>query len=287
MVLLAPWMTALADSGTTFVPFITNRRPPTSLQVPPMSAYTTRPGDTLLSLAGRFHRSLDQMVCALPAHFDPGRPLQPGMRLLIPPKRSMCHVIAEGQTLAAVARAYGVTVGDIIALPQNELRIPPYFAPPGTRVLVPLPPKVEVVPWAYGDGHFRWPVRGTITQPWSPRHRGLDIATDEGTSVVAADTGRVRWAGWDTTGYGWLIILDHGNGYRTYYAHLRSIWVSKGERVIRGEPIGIVGSTGHSTGPHLHFEIRDYGVSVNPLTLLPRRPALSASPSSGAAREGQ
>ncbi len=275
---------------SVFLPYVVHQplRPtvlsgPTEVGIP----YVTKEGETLFDIARTFHRPLDQIVCALPAHVDSRAPLEPGSRLLIPPERSVCHVMSEGQTLAAVARAYGVTIGDIIALPQNELRTPPYFAPPGTRVLIPLPPGVEATPWIFGDGHFIWPVRGIISQPWSLQHQALDIAATQGDLVVAADTGRVRWAGWDTTGYGWLVIVDHGNGYRTYYAHLQTIWVSTGERVVKGEPIGAVGSTGHSTGPHLHFEIRDYGVRVNPISLLPPEPGPSEGPLDDAARAGQ
>ncbi len=260
-----------AGGEVTFLPMLMHARPRPSLNIPSPTPYIAREGDTLFTLAHRFHRPLHQMTCALPASRDAGAPLTPGLVLYIPPERSVCHVVGEGQTLAMLARAYGVTVADIVAMPQNELRAPPYRVAPGQRLLIPVPPDVEARPWVFGDGHFRWPVEGVVSQFWSRAHPALDIAADEGTLVVAADTGVVAWAGWDTTGYGWLVVVDHGNGYRTYYAHLKSVWVSRGERVIKGQPIGRVGSTGHSTGPHLHFEIRDYGVRADPLRLLPER----------------
>ena len=280
-------MPASADGGPRYFPFLVHARPRVSFPFPSSQAYKVQPGDTLFSLARRFHRPLHLMTCALPASADAATALHPGQVLLIPPERSVCHVLEQGQTLEMLARAYGITVGDIAAMPQNELRSPPFVALPGQRLLVPLPPGVEVPAWVYGDGHFRWPVSGVITQFWSRKHPALDIAAEEGTLVVAADTGTVAWAGWDSTGYGWLIILDHNNGYRTYYAHLESIWVAKGERVIKGQPIGRVGSTGHSTGPHVHFEIRDYGVRVDPLTLLPEPSTPSSDRAGDAVRAWQ
>ena len=254
-----------------FLPLITHQRPRPRLSPFPESIpYVVREGDTLFTLAHRFHRPLHQLACAIPPDRPAAAPLIPGETLYIPPEASICHVLAPGQTLPRVAMAYGVTLTDIVALPQNHLETPPYVRAPGQRVLVPVSPDLPVSPWSFGDGHFIWPVHGVISQGFSPTHRAVDIAADEGTLVAAADTGIVAWAGWNTQGYGWLVIVDHRNGYRTYYAHLDSIWVARGERVIKGQPIGVVGNTGHSTGPHLHFEIRDYGARVNPLEMLPR-----------------
>ena len=115
------------------------------------------------------------------------------------------------------------------------------------------------------------PSRGTISsrfgQRWSSTHTGVDIAVSRGTPIKAADGGLVTFAGWNG-GYGNLIIIDHENGFVTYYAHCNSISVKKGQRVARGETIGTVGSTGNATGPHLHFEVRKNGVPVNPLNYL-------------------
>ncbi len=253
-----------------FFPLLIYQRPRPRLTPYPESVpYIVHQGDTLFTLAHRFHRPLHQIVCAIPPDRAATAPLIPGEMVYIPPEESVCHVLAPGQTLSLIAMAYGVTLSDIVAMPQNHLETPPYFRAPGERVLVPVPSGLPIRPWSFGDGRFIWPVRGVISQGFSSTHRAVDIAVDEGTPVAAADTGIVAWAGWNTQGYGWLVIIDHQNGYRTYYAHLESIWVARGERVIKGQPIGVVGSTGHSTGPHLHFEIRDYGVRVDPLSLLP------------------
>ncbi|MGD9099645.1 MAG: M23 family metallopeptidase [Anaerolineae bacterium] len=121
-------------------------------------------------------------------------------------------------------------------------------------------------------GAFSWPARGMITQGYWWGHQALDIGAPTGSSVLAADTGNVSFAGWTNTGYGYLVILEHDQGYVTYYAHLSQIHVAPGQAVSRGQGIGAVGSTGNSTGPHLHFEIRLDDVKQNPLVYLPDNP---------------
>jgi murein DD-endopeptidase MepM/ murein hydrolase activator NlpD len=126
---------------------------------------------------------------------------------------------------------------------------------------------------AHSNGYFSWPVLGIITSPFGWRsnpfgggpefHQGLDIAAPSGTTVKAAADGTVLMAQW-YGGYGNFILLDNGNGYSTGYAHLSAIYVSKGQFVQRGQAIGAVGSTGYSTGPHLHFEVRVEGKPVDP-----------------------
>ena len=123
------------------------------------------------------------------------------------------------------------------------------------------------------SGMFSWPVTGTITSPFGWRsnpfggapefHQGLDIAAPSGTTVTAAAGGTVIMAQW-YGGYGNYILIDHGGGYSTGYGHLSAIYVSSGQSVQRGQAIGAVGSTGQSTGPHLHFEVRIAGKPVDP-----------------------
>ncbi|MBO8159640.1 M23 family metallopeptidase [Thermosyntropha sp.] len=119
-------------------------------------------------------------------------------------------------------------------------------------------------------GKLIWPVYGTITSPFGARggrHTGVDIAARTGTPIKAADSGTVIFAGWQG-GYGKFVIVDHGNGIVTRYAHCNKIYVSTGQRVNRGDVIASVGSTGNSTGPHLHFETLVYGSFRNPLNFL-------------------
>ena len=118
---------------------------------------------------------------------------------------------------------------------------------------------------------FIWPVIGPVTSPfgmrWGRMHEGIDIAAPTGTAIRAAAAGTVIYAGW-LSGYGNLVILDHGNGLATAYGHQSSVAVTTGQTVTQGHTIGYVGSTGHSTGPHLHFEVRVNGVPVDPLGYL-------------------
>jgi len=117
-------------------------------------------------------------------------------------------------------------------------------------------------------------IPGNITTPFGGKtrgesfHPGLDIANRGVPSVIAADAGRVVVAGWDGTGYGNMVLIDHGNGFRTRYGHLSQILVVAGQSVGRGAVVGKMGSTGRSTGPHLHFEIYLNGTRVSPLNYL-------------------
>jgi len=127
-------------------------------------------------------------------------------------------------------------------------------------------------------GAFGWPVNGCITSPFGYRyhpiygsyrmHTGIDLGVGYGTTIAAACTGTVIFAGW-YGGYGNAIVLDHGGGYSTLYGHCSALYVRQGQSVTRGQGIAAVGSTGNSTGPHLHFEVRYRGNPVNPLGKLP------------------
>lgn len=140
------------------------------------------------------------------------------------------------------------------------------------------PARAGSVSPARGSGRFVWPVHGPITSPFGYRtnpfggapdfHPGLDIAAPSGTPIVAADSGQVIIAGW-VSGYGNYIAIDHGGGVSSAYGHCSRIDVSVGQDVQRGQVIGAVGSTGHSTGPHVHFEIRVNGAPVDPAPRLP------------------
>jgi murein DD-endopeptidase MepM/ murein hydrolase activator NlpD len=144
--------------------------------------------------------------------------------------------------------------------PEGELQIAAIG--PAMRPLVPV-------------FNAMWPTRGEITTyfgevgRYSPRgHAGLDVAAPEGTPILAIDDGEILKAYWNGDGYGGLVIIAHVSGYETWYGHLDSFSVAPGERVKRGQRIGDMGSTGFSTGPHLHFEVREDGQLLDPLKFL-------------------
>ncbi|GGK30220.1 hypothetical protein GCM10010965_23840 [Caldalkalibacillus thermarum] len=131
----------------------------------------------------------------------------------------------------------------------------------------------EKVKPSRGNGQFMWPARGgRITSGfgmrWGRPHNGIDIAGVRDRTIVASDHGTVVKAGWHSGGYGNTVVINHNNGYRTLYAHLASVNVRPGQTVERGEVIGVMGSTGNSTGIHLHFEIHRNGTPVNPVPYL-------------------
>ena len=136
---------------------------------------------------------------------------------------------------------------------------------PKTQVVVK---GTKEIPAKKGTGTFKMPTRGSLTSRfgtrWGSMHEGIDLAAPIGTAVNAADGGVVTWAG-SRGSFGNLIMVDHGGGYVTYYGHLSKFFVSKGDKVYKGQKIAAVGNTGRSTGPHLHFEIRKNGSPVNPL----------------------
>ena len=131
--------------------------------------------------------------------------------------------------------------------------------------------------WVQGSGQLGWPVSGEITSPYGYRthpiwgttiyHSGIDIGVDEGTPVHAADGGTVAWSGW-MGGYGYAVVIDHGNGMSALYGHNSELAVSEGQDVGKGQVIAYAGSTGNSTGPHVHFEVRISGDPVDPMGYL-------------------
>ena len=246
--------------------------------------YTVENGDTILAIAEQFGLRPETVQWANPkVARNPDR-LQVGDELSIPPIDGVLHAVTTGDTLSKIASAYSVNVEDIVAYTPNNLANTEVNLAVGAQIMVPdgtvrttTQPVVqtysntEAVPVAsLGSGNFKWPTAGNTSQkPWSG-HMAIDISSWTGASVVAADAGVVRLAtgGWNG-GYGQHVIIDHGNGFQTVYAHLNAYWVYAGESVDQGTPIGSVGNTGNSTGPHLHFEVRYQGVRRNPLSYLP------------------
>lgn len=242
--------------------------------------YTVQTGDTLYSIAEKFGISADTIMWASGRLEDHPDLLKIGQVLTILPIDGVYHTVVQGDTLESIAQQYKVDTSAIIKCEYNNLESP-YNLGLGQKLIVPggKKPYTPRVVHAYSDpipegaakgtGSFAWPTSGTITQKFWAYHKAIDIGAPTGTAVVAADSGYVVTAGWSEYGYGKYVVIDHGNGFQTLYAHLHTILVEVGQSVGKGERIGSIGATGRATGPHLHFEIRYNGVQRNPFGYLP------------------
>jgi hypothetical protein len=258
--------------------------------------YEVLSGDAVFSIAQKFNISPETLLWSNYAVLrDDPHSLSIGQVLRIPPTNGILYEWKEGDTLEAVARDFKASVDDILNWSGNKLDLTNPEIEPGDLVMVPggqrefqqwvvptyavgrsgtasLPAGCEIGgSILYGSGWFIWPTDNHYLSGndyWSG-HLAIDIAAATGAPVYAADSGVVVFSGWNGSGYGNVIMIDHLNGYHTLYAHLSSISVSCGSAVFQGSVIGYAGSTGNSTGPHLHFEVRYLGGFINPWTVLP------------------
>jgi murein DD-endopeptidase MepM/ murein hydrolase activator NlpD len=235
--------------------------------------YTVEDGDTLWSIAVKFELSLDTLRWSNPELERNPDVLAVGTELVILPVEGVYHIIEAGDDIETIAAKYGVAEDDITAYPPNGL-YPPYELTPGEGLIVPFGSKEPVLPKPalYPEFPLAWPVAGHVTGGFEPDHPALDIGAPYGSTVYAADSGTITYAGWATDGYGYTLIIDHGDGRETWYNHLKGTLLEAGGFVFRGTPIAEVGSTGHSSGPHVHFELRLNGEPVDPSDYLPASP---------------
>lgn len=246
--------------------------------------YKIQNGDTISAVAQKFGISQDTVKWANDLSGDQ---IKPGQLLKILPVTGVAHAVKEGDNLESVAKKYSAQSQAILDFPFNDvpddfklkvgqLLIIPDGSPPEVAAPKPKPQPQYLAQGpaspafnAPGGGQFIWPTGGAITQYFAWYHPGVDIANRSGPGIAAADGGVVAVAGWpDGYGYGNRVIIDHGNGYTSLYAHLSNIYVSVGQTISRGQLIGQMGSTGRSTGTHLHLEIHYKGVALNPLAIL-------------------
>ena len=244
--------------------------------------YKVLPADNLQKIAARYDLRPETILWANPKLVSNPDLLWPGQELIIPPVDGVMHVVRAGDTLSSLAVKYKGSVEEIVAFPLNNLESADAPINGGKQLIIPNGTKPYVarqvamyrgpVPASAvrGSGHFDWPVSGRITQQFWHGHRAIDVGARAGSPIVAADSGYVIKAshGWNS-GYGSLVMVDHGNGFVSLYAHMNTIYVRQGENVAKGEQLGTVGNTGRSTGPHLHFEIRQQDAARNPYYFLP------------------
>ncbi len=247
-----------------------------------LTIYRVERGDTPNGIADKFGIQATTLLGGNPQLSQESSLLQTGVDLVILPVDGVLHDVQPGDTLESISSQYGIPVETIIGYAPNNLEFP-YRLYPETQVLVPgavrdvfvwTPPTLEsvrgqtgsgVTPLIVGTGTFIYPVGSrNFTQYYWYGHPGIDIALPEGTGVVASDTGTVTFAGWNIYGFGNLVVVNHGNGYETFYAHLSGISVVPGQIVYQGNIIGSTGNTGNSSGPHIHFEVRINGAQDDP-----------------------
>jgi lipoprotein NlpD len=217
------------------------------------------------------------------------RPLPPPELTPKPPTdeaaapEGVVHVVERGQTLWRIARAYGIAL-DVLAEANGigdptQIEVGQRLMIPGAKKVIDVPPhrpdEDDTSGTEVAEGDYIWPVDGRVGSRFGlrggRRHGGIDINAPIGAPIRAARSGEVFYAGSKYRGYGKLVIIDHGRGVRTYYAHNRENLVKTGEKVKQGQKIARVGQTGNATGPHLHFEIRRGNTLLDPLRYLPSR----------------
>lgn len=265
--------------------------------------YTVRSGDSPYLIARRFGVPVQTLMDV--NHITNPTRLSVGQRLIIPgmdvaappapgepqatvPAKSAAdgdYVVRSGDTLYEIARRFGTStssltsanklanphrlaVGQVLVIPDAE---PESVSTPAPSPAATVPPPVPVVetPPPQETG-FIWPVEGrAIAQYFRYGHRAIDIYLPIGTPIVATADGVVEFSGWNNYGLGWLTVVDHGNGFRTLYAHQSELLVRAGQEVTQGELIGRSGHTGWSTHPHLHFGILLNYAPQDPCTYLP------------------
>jgi len=261
--------------------------------------HTVETGDSVFGIASDFDLEPESVLWAnyILLNDNPDQ-LSPGMVLRIPPTNGVLYEWQEGDTLQGVANKFEAQLEDILGWSGNKFDLTNPVVESESLVMLPgghREFKQWIVPTiprgragvssslygggtcpggyegAYGSGGFIWPADNHYLSGndyWSG-HLAIDIAAGTGARIYAADSGVVVFAGSALGGYGNMVVIDHGNGYQSLYAHLSSVGVSCGQSVLQGQYIASAGNTGYSTGPHLHFEIRYLGGFINPYFVLP------------------
>lgn len=246
-----------------------------------IAKYVVEEGDTVSGIAQKFGVNINTILWE--NNLSPQSYIKPGEELTILPVSGVRHKVKSGENLNKIANNYQIAlekiketnkltdtsiikVGDILIIPGGSKTYyrPKYNSPLESlkNIIAPPPAKVPI------SSKMLWPTPGrVITQYFTWRHHGLDIDGDYSSPIYAAESGKVIYAGWNG-GYGISIDIDHGDGTKTRYGHMSKLFVSKGDYVNKGDTIGMMGSTGRSTGSHLHFEVFVSGKRYNPLNYI-------------------
>ncbi|MCX6778637.1 MAG: M23 family metallopeptidase, partial [Candidatus Magasanikbacteria bacterium] len=239
--------------------------------------YVVQSGDSIPSIATRFQISLETIYTE--NKLTSRSIIRPGDVLTVLPISGVTHKVKKGDTWAKIAATYKadsqkiidfnllgegeLPVGETIIIPEGRAPVVVVSRPASTKPAQTTIGRPSAIRGA-GEGML-WPTTARrISQYFGWRHTGIDIALPLGTPIYAADDGVVEKSGWNTGGYGYMILINHGNGIKTRYGHNSKLYVSVGEQVSKGDTISLMGSTGRSTGSHLHFEVIVNGVVVNP-----------------------
>ncbi|GMO36710.1 MAG: hypothetical protein Ta2F_12710 [Termitinemataceae bacterium] len=241
-------------------------------QIVTYSTYKIQPNDMIGKLAPAFGLNQDTLISV--NGISNTRAIQAGKYLVIPNQEGIIHKVAGGETLAAIAEKYEINSADIVT--ANELFSEQILA--GSNIFLPGARMDSALLSEINGDLFIWPVSSRrVTSRYGYRispisgvrgfHSGLDIGASTGVPIRAAMSGRVISTGYSNV-YGNYVVISHHSNYRTLYGHMSVIRTKPGAFVGAGERIGDVGSTGQSTGPHLHFQVYKNGVTVNPVMLM-------------------
>jgi murein DD-endopeptidase MepM/ murein hydrolase activator NlpD len=241
-----------------------------------LEEYLVEEGDTLAAIAAKFRIKLETILST--NGLSARALIQPGQKLSILPVDGLLHTVKRGETIKALATRYSVSAESILSFNRitddRSIVIGQILVIPGGKAPVAVAPRAPAAsnpslrgpatPPVDAGAKLLWPTSSRrINQYYTWRHNGLDIDGDTGSPIYAAESGTVLTAGWQS-GYGNTLLIHHDNGLITRYGHHSKNLVRKGERVDRGQLIALMGSTGRSTGPHLHFEVIVGAKRVNP-----------------------
>ncbi|MBI4215359.1 MAG: M23 family metallopeptidase [Parcubacteria group bacterium] len=269
----------MAGGNTLFKPFITDDEQIITKQrfVEDIEIYTVGEGDTLGSIAQEFGISVQTILWENKLRAKDY--IKPGQKLTILPTSGIRHTIKRGETIKKIALRYKVDEAKILEF--NEISEPSQIKT-GQKIIIPEGTPIEEIaprpvkyiasrifpaprPAPIPSGMI-WPtISKIITQLFNWRHTGLDIGGRMGDPIYAAADGTVIVSAWNSGGYGLQVVVDHGNGVKTRYAHCSKLLLSVGEQIKQGDTVCLLGSTGRSTGPHVHFEVLTNNVRKNPL----------------------